>query len=242
VEEGVYEEIYALEDGHWWFRGRRAVIHALLGHAQPPSPARVLDAGCGTGRNLVEFGYMGELAGLEPSSAAVDFCRSRGLENVVRGELEALPFDDASFDVSFAFDVLEHLDDHVVGMRELRRVTKPGGWFVSTVPAYQWLWSSHDESHQHRRRFTRARLVDAAHASGWRPVFVTYFNTILLPPIAAARAFRRGRQRPGSSDYELAPPALDRVLGAPMQIEARLIARGGRLPAGVSVGMVCTTA
>jgi SAM-dependent methyltransferase len=144
--------------------------------------------------------------------------------------------------MAFAFDVLEHLDDHEVGMRELRRVTKPGGWFVCTVPAYQWLWSSHDESHQHRRRFTRSRLTEAARATGWRPVFATYFNTILLPPIAAARAFRRGKRESGSSDYELAPAALDRVLGAPMQAEARLIARGARLPAGVSIGMVCTTA
>jgi SAM-dependent methyltransferase len=243
VDDPVYDEIYVREDRHWWFRGRRAVIHALLRQAALPRPARVLDAGCGTGRNVVEFAPLGEVAGIEPSAAAVEYCRRRGLTSVVQGHVESMPFADASFDAAFAFDVLEHLDDEIVGMRELRRVTSDGGWLVATVPAYEWLWSAHDDSHHHRRRFTRPRLVAGAREAGWRPVFATYFNTVLLPPIALARAFRRGsRTADDSSDYNLTPAALDRVLGAPMQAEARLIASGARLPAGVSVGIVCTTA
>ena len=242
MDESVYDEIYALEDRHWWFRGRRAVIRGLLEHAQPPHPGRVLDAGCGTGRNVVEYADLGQVTGIEPSPAAVDYCRRRGLDNVVEASVESLPFEDGSFDLIFASDVLEHLDDHVVGMRELRRVVADGGWFIATVPAYQWLWSSHDDSHHHRLRFTRPQLLEGARAAGWRPVFATYFNTILLPPIAAVRAFRRNGSGSESSDYDLAPPLLDKILGAPMQAEARAIARGVRLPAGVSVGMVCTTA
>ncbi len=242
MDESVYEQLYALEDRHWWFRGRRAVIRALLTHAAPPRPARVLDAGCGTGRNVVEFADLGPVSGIEPSHTAVEYCHRRGLTSVQEAGLEALPFADGSFDLAFAFDVLEHVDDHVAGMRELRRVTASGGWFVATVPAYRWLWSSHDDSHHHRRRFTRPMLVSAARTAGWQPVFATYFNTVLLPPIAVVRAFRRGSREHATSDYELAPPALDRILGAPMQAEARAIARGVRLPAGVSVGMVCTTA
>jgi SAM-dependent methyltransferase len=242
VEEEVYDEIYAREDRHWWFRGRRAVIHALLCHASLPRPARVLDAGCGTGRNIVEFAALGEVTGIEPSTAAVEYCRRRGLTNVIEASVEALPFGDGRFDAAFAFDVLEHLDDHEAGMRELRRITTDGGWLVATVPAYQWLWSAHDDSHHHRRRFTRPMLLASARAAGWNPVFATYFNTVLLAPIAAARAFRRNGGTASGSDYDLTPTAIDRLLGAPMQAEARLIARGARLPAGVSVGMVCRTA
>ena len=240
MDELIYDQLYAMEDGHWWFRGRRAVIWSLLRHAAAPRPARVLDAGCGTGRNLVEFASLGDLAGIEPSESAVEFCRRRGLDNVHRAPVEQLPFGDSSFDLVFAFDVLEHLDDDVTGMRELRRVALPGASFVATVPAYRWLWSRHDDTHHHRRRYTRPQLLANARAAGWRPTFATYFNSILLPPIAAVRAFRRGAaDENGTTDYELTSGTLNRALGMPMQLEARAIAHGARLPAGVSIGMVC---
>lgn len=243
MDERIYDQLYALEDGHWWFRGRRAVIWSLLRHAEPRRPARVLDAGCGTGRNMAEFAGLGDVAGIDPSQSAVDFCRRRGLTNVHQATVEHLPFGDSSFDLIFALDVLEHLDDDVLAMRELRRVAAPGAWLVATVPAYEWLWSRHDDSHHHRRRYTRPRLLANAHVAGWRPTFATYFNSILLPPIVAVRAFRRGTGAADdrATDYELTSgAALNRALGAPMQLEARAIARGAKLPVGVSIGMVCT--
>jgi SAM-dependent methyltransferase len=240
VDDVIYDRLYAMEDAHWWFRGRRAVIWSLLRHAQPTTPARILDAGCGTGRNLMEFAGLGTVTGVEPSASAVEFCRRRGLTNVVDAPVEQLPFEDGVFEMVFAFDVLEHLDDDVTGIRELRRVATANGWFVATVPAYQWLWSQHDETHQHRRRYTLRANVSAA---GWRPRFATYFNTLLLPPIAAVRAFRRNAgDDDASTDYELTSGPLNRVLAAPMRFEARAIAHGMRLPAGVSIGMVCEAA
>lgn len=239
MDEAVYDELYAVEDSHWWFRGRRAVIRALLERARPRSGARVLDAGCGSGRNLLEFADLGQVTGVEPSPQAVAFCRSRGLTDVVEAELEQLPFDDARFDVVLAFDVLEHLDDDVAGMRELRRVTRPGGTFIATVPAYRRLWSQHDDSHHHRRRYVRRQLVANAAAAGWEPRFATYFNSILLPPIAAVRAFRGNTTEVEHSDYEMTG-SFNRVLELPMRAEAAAIRRGLRFPAGVSIGMVCT--
>ena len=240
MDEQIYDRLYQVEDRHWWFRGRRAVIRALLQQTPFARPVRVLDAGCGTGRNLSEFADLGSLSGVEPSASAVEFCHRRGLSNVTRASVEQLPFPDGSFDLVFAFDVLEHLDDDVAGMRELRRVTAAGGSLVATVPAYRWLWSQHDESHHHRRRYTRKQLLTNAGLAGWRPRFATYFNSILLPPIAAVRAFRRGASDPDRTDYELTPGPIDSLLGGPMQLEARLIRRGVRLPAGVSIGMVCS--
>ena len=234
MEDVVYRQLRALEEDHWWFRGRRAVIAALLEGASPP--LRVLDAGCGTGRNMRELAALGEVVGAEPSAQAVAFAREDGLD-VVETALEELPFSEASFDLVTAFDVLEHLDDDVAGLRELARVTRAGGRLVATVPAYRWLWSEHDESHHHRRRYTRPRLAASARAAGWRPERATYFNTLLLPPIALVRALRRGG---GASDYELTRPSVNRLLERPMQWEAKLIRRGVRLPAGVSIGIVCT--
>lgn len=240
MDEAIYERLYATEEEHWWFQGRRAVIHALLERASVRPAARILDAGCGTGRNLKELEPFGQAIGVEPSSSAVEFANRRGVANIRMGAIEALPFDSDSFDLVTAFDVLEHLDDDIEGLRELRRVSTLGAALVATVPAYRWLWSQHDESHHHRRRYTRPELLAHAEEAGWRPLFATYFNSLLLPPIAAVRAFRRGHTEGGSTDYDLTAGPMNSLLALPMRLEARAIRRGIRFPAGVSVGMVCT--
>ncbi len=175
------------------------------------------------------------------SADAVEFCRRRGLERVQQAVLEQLPFDDGRFDVVIATDVIEHLDDDRRALAELRRVTAPGGRLVVTVPAYTWLWSRHDESMHHRRRYTAGRLSAQMSAAGWKPEVETYFFSILLPGVAAVRAFRRGEGN-GESDLSLTSPAMGRLLELPSRAEAKLIERGVKLPAGVSVGMVARAA
>jgi ubiquinone/menaquinone biosynthesis C-methylase UbiE len=239
MEEHVYRQLYELEDSHWWFRGRRAVIQAMLARTPLVGEPRILDAGCGTGRNLLEYARIGEVAGVDPSPEAVAFCHARGLDQVRQSGIEQLPYADAGFDLVTATDVLEHIAEDRAAARELRRVTKPGGRLLVTVPAYEWLWSQHDDSHQHQRRYTLRRLRATLTAGGWRPVLETYFNSILLAPIALVRAASGDKQR---SDYDMAPGALNGALSVPMRTEAAFIARGGRLPAGVSIGMVCTAA
>ena len=236
-----YRELYELEDRHWWFRGRRAVIWGLLRRAGLPSSPCILDAGCGTGRNLVEFGGLGEADGVDASEDAVAFCRRRGLEGVQCAALDDLPYDDGRFDLILATDVIEHLDDDRQALAELRRVGKSGARLVVTVPAYSWLWSEHDVSMHHRRRYTLRRLQARVAEAGWQPVVRSYFFSVLLPTVAAVRMAQRlaptWRSR---SDLALAPAALGRALELPVRAEAKLIERGVRLPAGVSVGMACT--
>jgi SAM-dependent methyltransferase len=239
MQEHVYRQLFELEDDHWWFRGRRAVIHAMLSRISLPSEPRILDAGCGTGRNLTEYARLGRTEGIDPSPEAVAFCRRRGLDGVRQSGVERLPYDDERFDLVTATDVLEHIPDDAGAARELRRVAKPGGRLLVTVPAYQWLWSQHDDSHEHQRRYTLRRLRSALTRAGWEPHVQTYFNSILLPPIALVRTVSRNGER---SDYDMASGPLNHALFLPMRMEAALIARGGRLPAGVSIGMVCTAA
>jgi SAM-dependent methyltransferase len=240
MEEWRYRELYELEDQHWWFRSRRRVVRALLRHAELPGAAQILDAGCGTGRNLAEYGRLGEVHGVDASEEAVEFCRRRGHPGVRRSVLEDLPFEDGRFDVIVATDVIEHLDDDRRALAELARVSAPGGRLVVTVPAYMWLWSRHDVSMHHRRRYTAPLLAARMRAAGWHPRYCSYFFSALLPGVAAVRALRRLRpSADASSDLEVAPAWLNRLLELPSRGEAWLIARGIRLPAGVSVGMVC---
>ena len=125
-------------------------------------------------------------------------------------------------------------------LRELRRVAAPDGRLVVTVPAYQWLWTQHDESLHHRRRYTAKRLRRSVTAAGWEPRTETYFFMSTLPPVALVRGIRKLRPSGDeSSDLALTTGALNRFLDLPAKGEARLIERGRRLPAGVSLGMVC---
>lgn len=239
MEDWRYREQLELEDRHWWFRSRRAVIWSLLRRAGLPRSPRILDAGCGTGRNLLEFGSLGEAAGVDLFEQAVAFCRGRGIENVRQAPVEELPFDASSFDLVLATDVIEHVDDDLRALRELRRVAASEARLLLTVPAYQWLWSSHDVSVHHRRRYTARRLRERVLATGWTPAVETYFFSSVLAPVAVLRTLRRRRGADGRSDLALPPAPLNRLLEAVVRAEARLIERGLRLPAGVSVGMVC---
>jgi SAM-dependent methyltransferase len=228
MEDWAYQEDFDMEDRHWWFRSRRRVLWALLERAEiGPSP-RILDAGCGTGRNLAEFGQ------------AVEFCRQRGLQGVREAVIEDLPFEDARFDLILATDVIEHLPEDVRALGELRRVAAPEARLVVTVPAYNWLWSEHDRSYHHYRRYTRPVLRERMRAGGWEPAIDTYFYSSLLAPVAAVRLLQRLRMNGnGRPDLKKSPGALDRWLELPVRGEANLIQRGISLPAGVSLGMVC---
>jgi len=235
LEHEIYDELYRREDSHWLFRGRRAIIRALLERSDVKSDPRILDAGCGTGRNLLDLGEIGEAIGVDDSQLAVDYCRARGLSNVQRASLEELPFEDSSFDLIVLADVIEHVDDDVVVLRELRRVAAPGAVIVVTTPAYKWLWGAHDISHHHKRRYTRPRLREQVGAAGWATTEATYFNTFLFPPIAVVRMLRRRHE--GGDDVGLTPAWLDGTLVLPLRLEAALVRGGVRLPFGVSIGL-----
>lgn len=238
MRESAYREHYKVEDRHWWFRGRWAVVEAMLSRTELPVEPRILDAGCGTGGNLKRYSLMGKTTGVDPSEDAVRFCHERGFASVQQAGLEALPFPDDSFDLIAATDVVEHIAAEEQALRELRRVTAPNGVMLLTVPAYMWMWSEEDENLHHQRRYTRARLRQAVERAGWETQIATYFNSLLLPPIALARRLPR-RANGQKAELERTPAALDGLLSLPMRLEARLIRAGASLPAGVSVGIVC---
>ncbi|MEA2435654.1 MAG: hypothetical protein QOF65_210, partial [Thermoleophilaceae bacterium] len=160
-----FEAMLALDERHWWYHGRRRVLDAVLDGVDLPRQARVLDAGCGSGRTLDELARHGEAHGMELNPAGVTAARARG-HHVLEGRVETIPYEDASFDLVTCLDVIEHTDD-LAALRELRRVTRPGGHLVVTVPAHPRLWSRHDEVNGHRRRYTRETLQRAAEAAGW---------------------------------------------------------------------------
>jgi SAM-dependent methyltransferase len=237
MDEQYELQTHQVEDDHWWYRGRRRVLEGVIEQLDLPSDARILDAGCGSGRNMVELARHGVVTGIELAGASVAVARARGVGEVSAGSVEDLPFPDDAFDFAVTLDVIEHIEHDHRPLSELRRVIRPGGQLLVTVPAYPWLWSGHDEVNHHWRRYTRRSLVQAAAQAGWQATRTTHFNSVLLPAAVALRVAERVRRSdtPPSSDLDRTPLWLNHALQQPLNLEARVIRRGTRIPAGLSL-------
>ncbi len=237
MDRDYEQQTFQAEDRHWWYRGRRRVLDRVIDDLRLPGSPRILDAGCGSGRNMVELARRGTVTGVELSSASVAKARARGCGEVVEGSVLEMPFPDASFELAVSLDVVEHLEDDLGALLELRRVVAPGGALLLTVPAYQWLWSGHDEINHHHRRYTRRSLQDVAERAGWKPARTTYFNSLLLPVAILLRVLDRFNRKTTESSLDLwvPPEPVNRVLELPLTLEAAMIGTGGRIPAGLSL-------
>jgi SAM-dependent methyltransferase len=241
-----YADLYALEESLWWFVGMRKVTRALLDPVCSQGMVRnVLDAGCGTGgmlRWLERYAGGGKVAGVDLSADALAFCRGRGLHEVARASVTALPFADSSFDLVTSFDVLVQLQGEgsdESAMREMSRVLRPGGVAFVRAAAYEWMRSGHDEALGTQRRYTLAQLVGRMEGAGFRVRRATYANALLLPAAVLRRlVLKRLGLADGGSDVRPLPQGLgwlNRVLTSALAAEASLLRRpGASLPAGLS--------
>jgi len=213
------------------------VIERVLSGMRLPARARILDAGCGSGRNMVELARHGTVTGVELSHTSVLLARERGCGEVVEGSVLEMPFSADSFDLAVSLDVIEHLEDDLGALREMRRTVNPGGSLLVTVPAYPWLWSGHDEINHHYRRYTRRSLERVAEQAGWEQVRTTYFNSLLLPAAIILRVLDRLNTKTTESSLDLwvPPRPFNWLLERPLALEAAVIAHGGRIPAGLSL-------
>jgi SAM-dependent methyltransferase len=230
-------QTHELEERHWWYRGRRRIIAELMRRLELPADVEILDAGCGSGRNMVDLARLGTVTGIEIADLSYARALERGVGEVVRGSITELPLPDARFQVAVCLDVIEHIEDDLRALRELYRVVRPGGTLLVTVPAYQWLWSEHDVINHHKRRYTRRTLSAVAAQAGWETVWTTYFNGLLLPVAIAHRRLSRPKHLVDEpvSDLERTPERLNALLEWPLRFEAWLIGRGWRIPVGLSL-------
>ena len=219
----AYASVHAEEDrAHWWFLGRRAVILAEMARRLPVGGARLAELGCGSGGMLEALGRFGTAVGVERDPALRERARERGLDVRAGALPHAIPLDPGRWDAVCLFDVLEHVDDEAGALAACRRLLAPGGRLFVTVPAYAWLWSRHDELLGHRRRYTAKGLRQVTEHAGFAVERLTYFNTLLAPPIMAVRLARAALRRPGH-DLDRPTPRVNRVLAACFSAEARLL-------------------
>lgn len=234
MERQIYQQMRRVEDRHWWFVGRRRIVAAVIQSLSLPQPARILDAGCGTGGSLALLRRYGRVEGLEMDTMARELANERQLGEILPGHLpDALPFAEQSFDLIVLLDVLEHTADDAASLAALARLLKPGGSIVLTVPAFAFLWGPHDRAHHHRRRYRAATLQATAQRAGLELSYLSYFNSWLFPLITPIRLLQR--LLPSlEGGLDLPPAPINVLLTRLFSSEGWFIPRW-RLPFGVSL-------
>lgn len=246
MEPEAYAELAQLEATHWWYSGMRRITAALIErHIFSGTPLTILDAGCGAGGNLAALAHYGTTAGFDFSPLALAYARREHANPLACASVEHLPYRAATVDLLTSFDVICSIGvpDDVQSLREFARVLRPGGKLILRLPALPVLRGHHDLTVHIARRYTRADLRRKLEAAGLQVDRLTYANSILLPLIFAIRRAQLLflKPRPGQpSDVQPTPGPLNAVLDAILALEARLVAAGIDLPAGVSLFAIAT--
>jgi SAM-dependent methyltransferase len=230
----LYEQHFRLEDRHWWFLGRRQLVLQELTRFAGKDPGPILDLGCGTGGMLAQFQGIGDSIGLDSATEAEASCRKRGLPFVL-GWGPSLPFREGSFGTVTLLDVIEHIPDERGVLAEALRVLRPGGLLVVTVPAYQFLWSKHDDLNHHQRRYRRSGLRTVLRRAGFEIAKLSYYNTLLFPAAVARKALMGFSSAEGpASHLDEVPDRLNTILRQVLLCEQPLLRRWD-LPFGASL-------
>jgi SAM-dependent methyltransferase len=234
--EHTYPILFRVEQSHWWHIGRR---HILSGFVEDicrrvtDRRPRILDVGCGTGANLLMLSKYGAAEGVDISEDALAFCRERGLDRVKQGAGEELPYEDGTFDLVTAFDVVEHMDDDLAGLKEMCRVLRPGGHALLFVPTFMFLWGVQDEVSHHRRRYRLQDLRRVLEQAGFQIERSTYANITFFLPILVIRKLMRLTRIKADTENNINVPALNGFFGALFGAEGAIL-RYINLPFGVS--------
>lgn len=193
MQKAEYSIMYDLEQTHWWFLGKGYLIRGILERFFPNPHEKVtsLDIGCGTGMILRNLKTFGMAYGLDSSWEAIQFLKRRAKAPILCADANrCLPFKDNTFSIITCLDVLEHLENDRFLLEEIGRVCKKGGLIIITVPAFDFFWSPHDTALHHKRRYTKAGILDKIHALDLRVERISYFNLCLFIPILAVRKIR----------------------------------------------------
>jgi len=218
MRQQVYNEFSSLEDKHWWFTSRRRYIDKVISRFFTRDPQRLsfCEIGCGTGGNLAMLANYAEVEAVEMNDLARQIVNNKnisGLRKVAAGHLpDNIPLD-SKFDGVFALDVIEHVENDLAGLKALKTLLSDDGLLITTVPAYQWLWSAHDVANHHFRRYTKTRYSTLIQNAGYEICYASYFNTLLFPLAALSRLMMSIRaERDTDATINMPPRFINRLL------------------------------
>lgn len=247
MQQDYYKEYYDLERQHWWFVAREKIIcnyikKLIKDKNLQNKDLKILNIGCGPGRSSQYLSVFGNVTSIEYDKECCKFASERtGLE-IINGSITELPFQEESFDLVCAFDVIEHVEQDQLAVYEMKRVAKKNAVLLITVPAFKSLWSHHDIINHHFRRYKCNQIEKLfENQKDGTKIFASYFNFFLYPPILLVRTLsniiKSEKNRPGSgSDFETFKPGImNSILYKIMVFESKLINLNLKLPYGVSI-------
>lgn len=231
-----YKEMSEREDSYWWHTGRMNIIGKQLEKVSlGKNKLRILNIGCGTGGTIPTLEKYGEVTNIDISAEALKFLKMKGYSGKLTKD-HRLPFKDGEFDLVVALDVLEHIDQDRLSLDEWNRVLKKSGKALITVPAYEFLWSGHDTSLHHQRRYTRNRLDWDLGKSSFKKLKNSYMITFSFFLVVGFRVLYKltGKKMTENTSYVNIPSVLNVFFDRILRIEGTLL-RFINLPFGTSV-------
>jgi SAM-dependent methyltransferase len=235
MRSAEYEAMFRAEETHWWYGALHHLIFDTLERDLPDWREKaILDAGCGTGAVLQRLGNPAKNVGVDLAPEAIAFCRQRGLQNVSKVDICALPFPDGSFEAVICSSVLYHewVKDVAGAFRELRRVLRPGGLLLVNLPAFEFLHSAHDDAVMTKKRFRKNEVRALLIEGGFAIQRLSYWTALLFPLAVIARTF--GGSKTGR-DFDSSPKSFaHRLFARTMKIELALL-RAVSFPFGVAI-------
>lgn len=220
-----YSKMASQEDTYWWHVGRKSIIDRHMKNMSLKNNTSILNVGCGTGGTIEVLEKYGRLENVDTSNEAVSYLKKRNIKNVRKINGLKLPYKNDTFDLIVALDVLEHIREDSRALAEWNRVLKPGGKLLITVPAYQWLWSDHDESLHHYRRYALSGLHSTVNREGFKVNKRSYIIVFSFPLIVTYRfiASFKSNKKDKQSSYVFLPGPVNNIFIKFLVIEGWLL-------------------
>jgi 2-polyprenyl-3-methyl-5-hydroxy-6-metoxy-1,4-benzoquinol methylase len=244
MNKNAYFEMFAVEDKHWWYVGLHDLVVVLANKLSPQGRLKILDVGCGTGGLLSILGNAGhEVAGLDFSDVALDYCHKRNLRNVFKADINEWQPGKNKYDLITSLDVLSHewIVDEVKILKSLANGLKDNGFIMLNYPAFPILRRQHDKVVMMRKRYTKKTLAPILSKAGLEPIVFSYrvphaFFVLLLLRI---HEIIGTNQKDTQSDIATIPSKfINNILTKTIKVENRAIARGVSIPLGSSLFVV----
>jgi len=207
---------------------------------------KILEIGCGTGEVTKYLQKYGDVIGLDYSDDAIEFCKLKNLKNIFKKDVVEIDVKEfinkyGKFDLILTLDVMEHIREDVAVFKKIKQMLTKTGVYIATVPAYKFLWSEHDESLHHVRRYHSLELLKKLENTGFKILKKTYFVSTMFPVIAFFRLWNNffTRHEYPETSYVKLPKFLNELMYKVLKLETKMINKHN-LPAGTTIVTVVT--